>query len=150
MTSIELDWRDYWSFGLGLGLMPWAPGTFGSILGVLLTLPTAYMSKYTAMTWLMVITVFSCYCCHHTYNKLGKKDHKAIVCDEVVGMMFTYMFIPLNVKRALWGFIIFRCLDITKPGPIGWMEDKRFGFMGVMADDMVAGLAGFALLGLFF
>ncbi len=150
MANIKLDWCDYWSFGLGLGLMPWAPGTFGSVLGLLLSLPTAYMSKYMAITWLCSLTLLSFYCCRQTYAKLGQKDHKAIVCDEVIGMMFTYMFIPLNIKRAFWGFVIFRCLDIIKPGPIGWMEDKRLGYVGVMADDIVAGLAGFTLLGLLF
>ena len=147
---MRLNWMDSWSLGCGLGLMPWAPGTFGSLLGILMALPTSFMDKYVAMVWLLFWTALSFITCKHTYHKLGEKDHKAIVCDEVVGMMWTFMFMPLNLKRVFWGFLFFRLFDIFKPGPIGWMEDKRLGSIGVMADDILAGLASFTILGLFF
>ena len=149
-TKIKYSWLDYWSIGLGLGLSRYAPGTMGSMLGVVCSLPIGYMSKNMGVCYLAVVTVFSCICCASTYKKLGNVDHRSIVCDEVVGMMWTFMLIPLTIKRVCIGFLLFRLLDIGKPGPIGYAEDKRLGFMGVMADDMVAGLVAFVILGLFF
>jgi phosphatidylglycerophosphatase A len=96
----------------------------------------------------------------------GKPDDGRIVIDEVAGQLVTLApLLPLRARVAeqgifasaelgvlffglVTGFVVFRCLDIWKPGPIGWAERKYHGGVGVMADDLIAGLMGAVLLGL--
>lgn len=142
----KLSWEDWWSLGLGLGKMPVAPGTWGSLLGIVLALPLARMPLILSVIWILFWTGFSCWTCDKTYKKFGRQDHKSIVCDEVVGMMWTYMFMPLSITKVFLGFLLFRLLDICKPPPINWLESDKLGSFGVMADDMAAGLLSYAIL----
>jgi phosphatidylglycerophosphatase A len=73
---------------------------------------------------------------------LGRTDHPAIVVDEVVGLLITLAGVPLTWTNAALGFIVFRTLDIFKPGPIRWFGEGGTGGLEVMADDVVAGVIG--------
>ena len=133
------DWLDWCSFGFGLGLLPLAPGTWGSLLGVLLVCLFQFLPQDLHLPIMLLIYLYSIYACAHTYAWLGN-DHKAIVIDEVVGMLVASWALPWRLDLLLVSFVAFRCLDIAKPWPICYFEQPRFGFWGVMADDMWAGL----------
>jgi len=73
-------------------------------------------------------------------RRLGQTDPSVIVIDEIVGMAVALWGLPLNWGTIIAGFIIFRALDIRKPGPIRWMDQKIRGGGGIMADDLAAGI----------
>lgn len=136
----------FFSFGFGSGLMPKAPGTFGSLAAFLLIYG---LSSVTIPIYLLV-TVLACvlgiWICQYTATKLRVHDHGAIVWDEVAGMLVTFIAVPLTWDTAVLGFVLFRFFDIAKPSVIGYV-DKRFdGGLGIMADDIIAGICSLALL----
>lgn len=148
--------RDQWicllAAGGGLGYLPKAPGTFGSLLGPLLFwLQTQRISHDPR--WLLVVFVGSLnfligvWLSERAIRVSGQKDPQFVVCDEFFAFAWVYLFTPLTWTTAVLGFLWFRLFDITKPGPVGWAE-KLPGGWGVMADDAMAGLlAGGCLWG---
>jgi phosphatidylglycerophosphatase A len=85
--------------------------------------------------------------CGRTARAIGVKDHGAIVWDEIVGVMITLGLVATGPRSLVAGFALFRLLDILKPWPIRVVDRKVDGGLGVMADDLVAGLvAGLAIL----
>jgi len=147
------------SLGGGSGLMPFAPGTWGSVLGVLLAWGLGGVPA--VMFWGVVgfMAIVGIPLCDRTGRVLGQVDHGAIVWDEVVGVMVAVGLAagtglpagsgsggmtPLTLLAA---FVLFRILDITKPWPIGLLERRLGGGWGVMADDLAAGVvAGLVLM----
>ncbi|MFH1354789.1 MAG: phosphatidylglycerophosphatase A [Candidatus Omnitrophota bacterium] len=121
-----------------LGYLPWVPGTFGSLGGVLLF----YLFKdsrvaYGLVTGLVIILGFLF---SGEAEKIFKaKDHKCIVIDEVSGMLLSLLFLPYDIRLVIAAFLIFRILDIFKPYPAGRLENLKAG-LGVMSDDIVAGI----------
>jgi phosphatidylglycerophosphatase A len=71
---------------------------------------------------------------------MGIKDPGAVVIDEVAGMVVTLLGLPFTVATACWGFVLFRLLDIAKPFPIGWLDRHLKGGLGIVADDVAAGV----------
>ncbi len=159
--SIRLlkDPGHFLSLGAGAGLMPFAPGTWGSGVGVLIAWGLQEFSA--AWFWGLVglMGVVGVPLCGRTGRSLGQVDHGAIVWDEVVGVMVAVGLAagiglppgsgsggvtPLTLLAA---FVLFRILDITKPWPIGLLERRLGGGWGVMADDLAAGaVAGLVLM----
>jgi phosphatidylglycerophosphatase A len=134
------------ALGFGAGLVPFAPGTFGSLVGLAFALAIAPLG----FAWLLVATlaaiVAGFWICGESARRLGVHDHPAIVWDEVAGMMVTMLAVP----DAWWGaplaFVLFRLFDIAKPWPIREVDHGLGGGAGIMLDDVLAGL--FAALGL--
>ena len=134
------------ALGFGAGLVPFAPGTFGSLIGLVFALAIAPLG----FAWLLVATlaavVAGLWICGESARRLGVHDHPAIVWDEVAGMMVTMLAVP----DAWWGaplaFALFRLFDIAKPWPIREVDHGLGGGAGIMLDDVLAGL--FAALGL--
>lgn len=144
------------AFGFGSGLAPKAPGTFGSLAALavfpllaLLTLP-AYLGV-VALAALAGIVI-----CDHAAKALQVHDDGRIVWDEFAGqwLALTPLVPALQWQAAdlLWllaGFGLFRVFDIAKPWPIGYLDRKVHGGLGIMLDDLVAGLcAALSLLAL--
>ena len=131
---------DSWSVGFGLGYLPWAPGTWGSLLG----LPLAYLLmdlgywKWLVLLLLIVLSVWSAYL---TMRRIHQHDPKEIVCDEVVGLMLVLLWVHPQGLFA-WGacFILFRLFDIIKPWPISWVDNNLKTAWGVVFDDLLAGV----------
>ena len=134
------------SLGFGSGLSPFAPGTFGTLAAVPLYLLIQPLSLpiYIVITVLALVLGF--YLCGETAKALGVHDHGGIVWDEIVGFFITMIAVPLDWKWVLAGFILFRFFDIVKPWPIKWIDAKVSGGVGIMLDDVLAGI--FALIGL--
>ncbi len=134
------------AFGFGTGLSPAAPGTVGTVLGVfiylaLAPLPLTYYIGVCSGLFLAGIWI-----CDKTSRDLGVHDHAGIVFDEIVGFLVTMIALPSSWPWVLSGFCLFRAFDILKPWPIGWIERRSKGGLGIMLDDLLAGLAALLLL----
>jgi phosphatidylglycerophosphatase A len=134
------------SLGLGAGCVPKAPGTWGTVVGVAVygALPALSLPKYLAV--LALAFAAGVWLCGRTAARMGGYDHPAIVWDEIVGYLITMTALPGDWRWAVAGFLLFRLLDIAKPGPIGWSDRRVKGGLGIMLDDAVAGLIGCAIL----
>lgn len=129
----------------GLGYMPVAPGTFGTFGAAILWYFTLRgMDPLSYVVFLFIITIFSCYIAWLAEKVYGQKDSQRIVIDELCGYLLTVAFSG-TVLLGLVGIIFFRLFDILKPWPIKKFE-KLPGGIGVVADDLMAGVYGFLAL----
>jgi phosphatidylglycerophosphatase A len=126
--------------GCGIGRLPKAPGTFGTFLGIPLAYGVSFLSWSEAVILTLFIIVFSIWIAHIAAITLGKKDPGSVVIDEIAGMLVTLVGLKFNWTVIVVGFILFRTLDILKPFPIGWLDQKLTGGVGIVADDVVAGI----------
>ena len=139
----------------GLGLLPKAPGTWGSIAGVALAwlfqASEFHAPLLNPLAWWLVLSAAGVWAAGRAERASGKKDPQQVVIDEVSGQWLALLASPaaftggLGWKSFLAGFILFRVLDITKPFPAKQAESLPGGW-GIMADDWVAGAYAAALL----
>lgn len=128
------------------GYLPKAPGTWGSAVGVLawLLLSRLEMGPYfSVLAALFVVGVFSAGAAEKIVD-LG--DPGIVVIDEIVGQLIALSLAPAHPAAALAGFVLFRLFDIFKPFPANWIDNHLHGGLGIMLDDVVAGL--YALIAL--
>ncbi|MBL4581809.1 MAG: phosphatidylglycerophosphatase A [Gammaproteobacteria bacterium] len=128
------------AFGFGAGLSPKAPGTVGTVVAVLiyLALPSMPIILYAGL--IVLSFVFGIWLCGKTAEDLGVHDHGGIVWDEFVGYWITMFMAPSGLVWVLLGFVLFRLLDIFKPWPIKWADKELAGGLGIMLDDVLAGI----------
>ena len=131
--------------GFGVGRSPVAPGTFGTLLGVMLYLALSELSAVWYVVWVIVLFVGGAAICRLAERQLGAVDHPAIIFDEIVGYLCTMWLAPAGWLWLVIGFGLFRLFDIWKPFPIRRIEHLPNG-IGVMADDLLAGIYGFVTL----
>ena len=145
-------WRNpihFLAFGLGSGAAPKAPGTFGTLAAVPLWLLLAQTSMTVYLLLVLAAFVIGIWMCGRTSRDLGVHDHGGIVWDEFVGFWITMIAVPVDWIWAVAGFILFRLFDILKPWPIGPVDRKVHGGLGIMLDDVLAGImAALVLQGL--
>lgn len=134
------------AIGLGSGAAPKAPGTFGTAAAVLLYIPLSQLSSLWYLAVLLVAALVGVYLCGKTSRDWGVHDHGAIVWDEFVGYWITMFMIPATWYWALAGFVLFRLFDIWKPWPVRYFDKHVHGGLGIMLDDVVAGLMAWVLL----
>jgi phosphatidylglycerophosphatase A len=134
------------AFGFGAGLSPLAPGTAGTLLGVFIYLSMAPLPLPYYIAVCGVLFVAGVWICARTSRDLGVHDHSGIVFDEIVGFLVAMIALPPDWLWLLAGFVLFRLFDIIKPWPIGWFDRRVPGGLGIMLDDLLAGLAALALL----
>lgn len=142
-------WRNpvhFLAFGLGSGASPKAPGTVGTLAAV----PLWYLLAQTPLTIYLLLVllafVIGIWLCGRTSRDLGVHDHGGIVWDEFVGYWITMIAVPVDWVWALAGFILFRLFDILKPWPIGPVDKRVHGGLGIMLDDVLAGIMAAAVL----
>ncbi|GJM14592.1 MAG: phosphatidylglycerophosphatase A [Pseudohongiella sp.] len=138
------------AFGFGSGALPKAPGTWGTLLavGIYLLLPAMSWLSYAA--FLVVTFAVGVWLCGRTAKDIGVHDHGGIVWDEFVGYWITMYLAPPGLIWVLLGFVLFRLLDILKPWPIKWVDRQVHGGIGIMLDDVLAGImAAFAIQAIF-
>ena len=132
--------------GLYLGKIPFAPGTFGTLLG----LPVAWLFIKAGPVAYMVLTValilFACWIAELHEQYTHAHDPKEIVIDEVAGYVVAMTWLPYTWQSFLGAFLIFRFFDILKPYPINMMDQKIKGGLGTVLDDVAAGLAASIIL----
>ena len=134
------------ALGFGSGRAPVAPGTFGTLVGVLLYLPLAGLSPLPYLAITAALFVVGIPICGYAAKQFGVHDHGAIVWDEIVGYLVTMAFAPAGWLWIAIGFILFRLFDIWKPWPIGWLDRRVSGGLGIMVDDLLAGIYAAAVL----
>ena len=132
--------------GFGTGLAPKAPGTFGTLAAI----PLYWLMKDLPLGLYLAITIIAfiagIWICQQSADWLGKDDPSAVVWDEIVGYMVTMIAAPTGWQWMLAGFVLFRFFDILKPWPISWADQKLHGGLGIMVDDVIAGLFAAVLL----
>lgn len=128
------------AFGFGAGLSPKAPGTVGTVVAVLIYLVLPSMSPLIYAGLILLSFVFGIWICGKTSEDLGAHDPGGIVWDEFVGYWITMFMAPSGLIWVLLGFVLFRLLDIFKPWPIKWADKELAGGLGIMLDDVLAGI----------
>lgn len=125
--------------GLGSGYAPVAPGTAGSLLGLLLF----WMIRAWPVPWqlgaCLALFVLGALAAGRVANRVGRADPGIVVVDEVLGMWLTLVLVPFSLFTVTAGFFLFRALDVLKPYPARDLEDLHGG-VGIMADDVAAGV----------
>ena len=148
----------------GVGLLPLAPGTWGSIAAFILFCMFVYvqLSYFLFFLIFLGLTVVGIIACNLATRGLSEKDHKTIVIDEVAGAWMAFLFLPLlgvydfalgkwekeSFIAAIILIVFFRFFDILKPHPISYVDKKLKSGFGVVLDDLIAGaFSGLTLLG---
>jgi phosphatidylglycerophosphatase A len=135
------------ALGFGSGLAPKAPGTFGSLAAIpLVWLCASALSLPVYICVAVIACVAGIYICGKTATDMQVHDHGAIVWDEIAGMLCVFIALPITWETLVLGFILFRWLDIQKPLFIGWIDRNFNDGLGIMLDDIVAGLVACGLL----
>jgi len=129
----------------GLGYAPLAPGTFGSAAGVAIYWLTRDWSMPAQLSIILVVTVAGTWASTRAEAHFGKEDPGPVVIDEVAGQLVTLAFTGAGPTATIAGFFIFRVLDIIKPYPANRFE-RLHGGVGIMADDLMAGVYGCLLV----
>ena len=145
----RLNWRNplHWlATGFGSGLSPFAPGTVGTLAAI----PFYWLMSYLPLSVYIAVTVVAAiagiWICQSATKAIGQDDHGSIVWDEFVGFWITMIAAPKGLFWLLAGFLIFRFFDIIKPWPIRWLDRYVKGGLGIMVDDVLAGLFGLLVM----
>jgi phosphatidylglycerophosphatase A len=141
----------FFATGCYVGKIPIVPGTFGSILGLLLCFVLSKIDLLIAIVSCVIFIIAAIWIAKNAERILNKRDPGCIVIDEISGMAVTLLGLPFNWVTVVFGFILFRLFDIIKPFPIRNLEQRLSGGTGVVLDDVAAGcLANIALRLAFF
>ena len=125
----------------GIGLIPLAPGTFGSLFGMLIFWLTVHLGQETQIIIAGLLLVNGIWVCGVCSKRLNIHDHSSIVWDEMSAMYSLLLFVPSTGVSLLAVFLLFRLFDIWKPWPINIVDSKVHGGVGIMLDDIMAGVA---------
>lgn len=128
------------ALGFGSGLAPKAPGTVGTIVGLLLFYLIAGYALHLQLAIIAVFFVLGVYCCNVAGKALGISDHGSIVWDEIIAMMLVLTITPNSWQWWFVAFVLFRIFDIWKPFPIRQCDANLKGGFGVMFDDLLAAI----------
>lgn len=139
-------WQHWVAIGAGAGLSPKAPGTVGTIAALPLVLLLGQLALWQSALAILLLCLLGIYVSEITSRDLAVDDHGGIVIDEVAGFAITMWALPQNLWTLLAGFVLFRLLDIAKPWPVRVFDQHVRGGLGVMADDIVAGLLACGVL----
>ena len=132
--------------GGGLGKIPIAPGTFGTLAGILFVLGFNKLGPKYETIFVVVFIIFAILISDMAEAILKQKDPGCIVIDEIAGYVVTMVGISLSLNTIVAGFILFRFFDIIKPFPVKYFERNFKGGSGIVLDDLVAGILSSAVL----
>lgn len=132
--------------GMGSGLSPIMPGTCGTLAALPLYIVMAQLPIYAYVSLVILAFVLGIFICGKTADDMGVHDHGGIVWDEFVGIWIALTAVPEGWLWLLAGFLLFRLFDMAKPWPISLADRKFEGGFGIMADDVLAGVATWVCL----
>lgn len=145
-------WRHpaHWlAFGGGIGLLPVAPGTAGTLLALpLFWLLAPRLAAFELLALIAAMFAAGIWACGRTGRALGVADHGGMVWDEIVAFMLVLFFTPDNLYWQAFAFLLFRLFDILKPPPIAYYDRTFKSGFGVMLDDLIAAFYTLVLLAL--
>ncbi len=134
------------TFGFGSGAAPIAPGTVGTLVALPLYWILSHLSLGMYLITVIMITLISMYLCDVASKKIGINDHQGMCLDEFVGLFVAMTGLSPTFLHMFFGFLLFRFFDIAKPWPISWIDQKIHGGVGMILDDVVAGIFTCALI----
>tara|TARA_B100001057_G_scaffold468580_1_gene527898 strand:+ start:633 stop:1139 length:507 start_codon:yes stop_codon:yes gene_type:complete len=143
--SLKNPWH-LMATGFGSGLSPVIPGTMGTLAAIPLYLLLVQLPLSGYIAAVVIACLLGIKICQVTSDDMGVHDHGSIVWDEFAGFWITMLVVPLfnqpttEWKWLLTGFVLFRFFDMVKPWPIGWLDKRVHGGLGIMLDDIVAGV----------
>lgn len=132
--------------GFGSGLSPIIPGTMGTLASIPLFLVFAPLPLPVYLVIVLAACLVGIKICQVTSDDMGVHDHGSIVWGEFAGFWITMTIMPalqIPISELKWvgaGFVLFRFFDMVKPWPIGWLDKRVHGGLGIMLDDIVAGV----------
>lgn len=136
----------FFAFGFGSGAFPFAPGTAGTLLAIPFYLLLAPLPWYAYLIIVSLFIGFSAWASERVSQEIQFHDHPGMCIDEFAGLFVTLFCAPPGWGFILLGFVLFRFFDIVKPWPIGWIDKKVKGGIGMILDDVVAGLFSLIIL----
>ncbi len=143
---VNHDIRYFLAFGFGAGLMPYAPGTFGTLVAIPIYLLLQFCTWQYYLAFVFVAFWVGVQLCHEITIELNQPDYPGIVWDECVGYWITMFLVPFDLKWIILGFLLFRFFDILKPPPIRQLDERLQNGFGVMIDDVIAGVMAWCSL----
>src|SRR3990172_1853099 len=144
--SVWSNLKHFFAFGFGVGALPVAPGTWGTLLAVPIYLLVHNLPLWIYLLHTAALLVIGVWLCHATASELGVDDHPGIVWDEIVGFLIAMTAAPSGWVWVVFGFGLFRLFDIWKPWPINVIDRNLKGGLGIMMDDVLAGIYAFIIL----
>ncbi len=126
------------AFGLGTGLLPRAPGTWGSLLALAIYWLIPPLPVTVQVVGLGIALVLGCVICGVSARRLGVHDHGGIVLDEIIALLALLCVTPRTAAWSVVAFLLFRFFDIAKPWPIREADHRIGGGLGIMLDDVLA------------
>ncbi len=123
-----------------IGFLPFSPGTFGSLPGILLFYGIAGIPFAASLVLVAALIAAAVWIAGAAENLLAAKDPGCIVIDEIAGMGVTFLGVSFSMEAAIIGFMVFRFFDILKPFPVRYLEKRLSGGLGVVMDDVAAGI----------
>ena len=136
--------------GFYSGYLPKAPGTWGSLVGLLLFFLLHTLSLEIYLAVVAGIFLVGTFAAGEAEKIMDHQDPGLVVIDEIVGMLVTMIAIPATPLAMALGFALFRIFDIWKPFPVGFVDQRLHGGLGIMLDDIVAGIYSLIILQLLF
>ena len=152
MNKIALSnkvWQDpiyFIAFGFGSGLMPMAPGTWGTLAAIPIYLMIAHAPWLLYITLTAIAFLLGVRVSDKVSQDLGEHDYSGIVWDEVVGYLLTLFLAPVSITWMVIGFVLFRLFDIWKPQPIRFVDKHVQGGLGIMLDDVLAAIPAWLVM----
>jgi phosphatidylglycerophosphatase A len=136
--------------GFYSGYLPKAPGTWGSLVGVLLVFLLHALSLQIYFSVVAGLFIVGSFVAGEAEKILDNRDPGVVVIDEIVGMLITMIAVPVTPLTMALGFILFRVFDIAKPFPVNFFDQHFHGGLGIMLDDVVAGIYSLIIMQLIF
>jgi phosphatidylglycerophosphatase A len=146
MSRLHRELIVFLATGAYTGFFPFMPGTAGSVVGVLLFIIIASLSTSVYLLTILAFIALSVWVSERAEKIFEKADASQIVIDEVAGYFVTMVFLPYDWRYIVSGFVLFRIFDIAKPYPVNRINDNVHGGVGVVLDDIVAGVYANLLL----
>ena len=152
MNNVKLSqkvWQDpayFLAFGFGSGLMPIAPGTWGTLAAIPVYLLLSGCPLWAYLLFTTAAFFLGVWVSDKVAYELGVHDYGGIVWDEIVGYLVTMAMAPVSLGWMITGFILFRLFDIWKPQPIRLVDEKIKGGLGIMLDDLIAAIPAWLIM----
>lgn len=145
----EAVWQNplyFFAFGLGSGAIPFAPGTFGTLMAIPFYLLLQFLPLVAYIVFTIIFAIASMWICERVSQETHTHDHPGMCIDEFAGFFVTMINAPLGFFWVLLGFLLFRFFDIVKPWPIRFLDEKVPGGFGMVLDDIVAGIFSMVII----
>jgi phosphatidylglycerophosphatase A len=136
----------FFATGFYSGKAPFAPGTFGTLAGIVFALVFTVLPWFFRSFYLVSLILAAVYFADQAEKILGRKDPGCIVIDEIAGYCVAMSVVPVTAGSLVAGFFVFRFFDIVKLLPVKYFEDNFPGGAGVVLDDIMAGLLSAVVL----